>query len=800
MSRLKTSARSQGGAWIALALILQASLNPFIHTTALAAQKSAAELPSRKNREEDRAERYDSTRPRTVGKDAPAEARAGGGEADGPLIRVGLISDATTVTINSSSGLIVRRSKDDDASAATSVRVRIETRQQAKPAERKTSGRADNVETGSGSRFQVEVATIADAARARKLSDDLAKKFGARAQTVYDPRKEKYRVLLGDFGARGAAEQLLERVVDEGYRSARVTSDAAQAYQESAPDSVDTNGRGAKRLSNPSEKASPRRDQAPVTRVTEVVAYDDKKPLAASEERLIISADQGNGLLRVGDRSYRGEIHLVINPRDRINVINVIAMEQYLRGVVPLELSPSSFPAIEALKAQAVAARTYAIHTRGRYNGEGFDLRDDARSQVYGGASAEQGLSDRAVAETRGVIAAHLDEQGKARPIEALYMSTCGGQTEDNELIFGGKPVSYLRSVVCSPDRRSLAGSDLVSGRTVEPLLSGDGRRLAREVALLDVLEFDVAHRMTARRLGDEADERELKKWLEQTARVMQKPAPRDLPDDITRLGGFARALASIFYGEGHARLMLAPADADYLLAGLGAESLSRESRAEVALLIRDGLLRPPANTDWRERITRSLAIETMGRALLAKSQTMTIRSSEDAKSPRMLAGGATAEAAEGGRLRLASKTVGANAQTAAASKRERGQYTTREVVSRDGAQAAAEQEPAGLELERQAWLFRRLGGESYPVDRVTLIGGERITYHVNSAGRVDFLEVEPSARGASSDRFSNVAEWRERISVEELGRRLRQSRVGVGQVEELKAHGRQRLQPRDRA
>jgi stage II sporulation protein D len=666
--------------------MLQALLNPLFHTSALAAQRSTAELPARKTGEEDSADRRSATRPRTLGKGEVKETRTEGSGTDGPIIRVGLISDATTVTLNSASGLLVRGSKDDDSvEAASDDRVRVELRRQAKPPESKSPDRDRTPTTGSRSRLQVEVAPV-----------------------------------------------------------------------------------------------------------TEVVAYRDGKTLRASEERLIIVPSRSDGLVRVGDRSYRGEIHLVINARNRINVVNFVAVEQYLRGVVPLELSPVSFPAIEALKAQAVAARTYAISTRGRFESEGYDLRDDARSQVYGGASAEHALTDRAVMETRGIIAAHLDELGKARPIEALYMSTCGGQTEDNELVFGGKPIPYLRSVICSPDRRSLAGSEIVSGRVSDPLLSGDGRRLAREWALLDVLGFDVARRASARRLDDEADESELKRWLEHTARVIERAAPRDLPDEVTRLGEFARALASIIYGEGHARLRLAAADADYMLAGLQAESLSRESRVEVALLIKEGLLPLPASIDWRGPVTRSLAIETIGRALLAKSQTAALKSVEGASIRGLLAGGATTESAEGGRLRLASAGTAVNSQTAA--KRERGQYTAREVVARDPAGADSreatrvlEQVSSGLEVDGKAWLFRRLGGESYPVNRVTLIGGERVTYHVNRSGRVDFLEIEPSPRGASSDRFSNVAEWRERISVEELGRRLKQSRVGVGQVEELK-------------
>lgn len=65
--------------------------------------------------------------------------------------------------------------------------------------------------------------------------------------------------------------------------------------------------------------------------------------------------------------------------------MNILNLEDYLKGVVPLELSPDTFNALEALKAQAVAARTYALKNLGRYRHLGFDLTDTQSSQVYGG-------------------------------------------------------------------------------------------------------------------------------------------------------------------------------------------------------------------------------------------------------------------------------------------------------------------------------------------------------------------------------------------------------------------------------
>ena len=116
--------------------------------------------------------------------------------------------------------------------------------------------------------------------------------------------------------------------------------------------------------------------------------------------------------------------------------------------MIPNELSAGGFPALEAHKAQAIAARTYALKNRGQFASEGFDLLPTTRSQVYRGLSSENSLSSRAVDETRGVIATYQGE-----PINALYTSTCGGRTEDAENIFPNA-VPYLRGRECAAASR----------------------------------------------------------------------------------------------------------------------------------------------------------------------------------------------------------------------------------------------------------------------------------------------------------------------------------------------------------
>jgi len=121
-----------------------------------------------------------------------------------------------------------------------------------------------------------------------------------------------------------------------------------------------------------------------------------------------------------------------------VNAINAVPLDAYVQGVVPVE-SPASWP-LEALKAQAVAARTYAItSTKG---GNGFEHYPDTRSQVYGGIGVEQPTTNQAVAETARQVVTY-----RGRPVTTYFFSTSGGRTENNENSFGGPPQPWLRSV-----------------------------------------------------------------------------------------------------------------------------------------------------------------------------------------------------------------------------------------------------------------------------------------------------------------------------------------------------------------
>lgn len=140
----------------------------------------------------------------------------------------------------------------------------------------------------------------------------------------------------------------------------------------------------------------------------------------------------------VKNREYRGVVEIV-RSSSGLTPVNVVEMEDYLYGVVPSEMVPS-WP-IEALKAQAVAARSLAITQYSRNVDKGYNLVDTVQNQVYKGVSVEQVSTNRAVDETEGIVAKYNDAVA-----ETLFFSTSGGVTEDPRYVWGGA-IPYLQSV-----------------------------------------------------------------------------------------------------------------------------------------------------------------------------------------------------------------------------------------------------------------------------------------------------------------------------------------------------------------
>lgn len=145
----------------------------------------------------------------------------------------------------------------------------------------------------------------------------------------------------------------------------------------------------------------------------------------------------------VGSRRYRGSFLCVPGEQGPV-VVNVVPLEDYLLGVVPAEMGPKNFPHLEALKAQAVAARSYALAQVGAHASQGFDLCDREHCQVYLGADGEEALSSQAVSETRGEVLVFGGEV-----VRAYFHSTCGGHTEAGGEVFPKEKAPYLQGVPC---------------------------------------------------------------------------------------------------------------------------------------------------------------------------------------------------------------------------------------------------------------------------------------------------------------------------------------------------------------
>ena len=145
--------------------------------------------------------------------------------------------------------------------------------------------------------------------------------------------------------------------------------------------------------------------------------------------------------LAVNGTPYRGAIELH-SRMGRLLVINVLTMDEYVSGVVPCEIS--SGWNIEALRAQAVAARSYAYYHIMNGTDPLFDLNATNRSQVYGGAKVETDRTNRAVRDTSGQVVSHNN-----KPILAFFHSTCGGNTIDGDKVWAGAGMDYLRGVRC---------------------------------------------------------------------------------------------------------------------------------------------------------------------------------------------------------------------------------------------------------------------------------------------------------------------------------------------------------------
>jgi stage II sporulation protein D len=172
----------------------------------------------------------------------------------------------------------------------------------------------------------------------------------------------------------------------------------------------------------------------------ELVGQKGGQKRMVSPGRSFIVSVGPEAVFGLGDKLYRGALFVCLSGNGSgLNAVNLVDLEEYLLSVVPAEM-PGSWPP-EALKAQSIAARSYAVANLGKHEQDGFDLNCNAEDQVYNGVAAETHATNQAVADTAGLVLKH-----DGRVISAFFHSTSGGYTELAEHVWG-RPVKFLKSV-----------------------------------------------------------------------------------------------------------------------------------------------------------------------------------------------------------------------------------------------------------------------------------------------------------------------------------------------------------------
>src|SRR5258708_31616561 len=328
-----------------------------------------------------------------------------------PVMRIALSTDVGAATVSTGGRLLKASELDMTPQALDTTRLRVESRLLS-PA-RQVSNR----------NYDIEIARSLSREEAERLVATVNELAGESARAVADA--DKWRVIVPKQSLEDS-ETAKAKLEDAGFEVRAAGGDAGPAQAPATPNQTRAMPSGSpwKSASN-----SIRLTSRPSVPTRELIAFArGSVPLLHSSAPLIFASnDEVNSPIRFNDKPYRGRIEVFATPRGALTVVNVIGLEDYVRGVIPNELSAGGFPALEAHKAQAIAARTYALKNRGQFASEGFDLLPTTRSQVYRGLSSETSLSSRAVDETRGMIATY-----HAEPINPLYTSTCGAPPSDS--------------------------------------------------------------------------------------------------------------------------------------------------------------------------------------------------------------------------------------------------------------------------------------------------------------------------------------------------------------------------------
>lgn len=641
-----------------------------------------------------------------------------------PLIRIGLSTNSSSVSITTTDSSLVAISPDEPARFLAASRVTVSAR----------AYRAPEVEN-----YRIEFQNLPTQNDANNLAKDIRDATGESAIVSLDTISNTWKVWVGPVKATSEeAEELKAKLAEKDFDDSVTVVEKKTVVSEDAvalSQQLNTPGKSDVRslikatgstAATVTGSVNPNLREVIVSGPSEPAKYSSLKSVAFG------SVNERSNPVRLNGKAYRGKIEVFVNARGSLTVVNVVPLEEYLLGVVPSELG---LPQLEAQKAQAVAARTYAIANIGGYGRQGFDMVPTVWSQVYKGVSIETKMGTQAVQQTRGIVATY-----EGKPINAYYTSTCGGRTEDGGNIFDkGEP--YLKGVECSLEgRRHFEPFLIKTSRTPAKLRDEGNLELVRLMSLLASNSFQLSTgQMTDDWFEEVPTESEMSNWLNNLAGKFGKTYP-NVNRDTTKPAELARIIASFVYAPGYADTLMSESDINYQLAFDDSAEIPKERRADLAVLLRDGYftLHPDLTLKPNRPFTRARMLRLI-RQIYEKKKWM----------PEVLTG--EAQPTADGKLILKSGK------------------TQRQ-----------------LSVRPDVFLFRQFGETMYPVREAALVGGEDVRYQLDALGAVKYLEIKPSETPTTAEKMSPWVYWNKPVAASAVQSRLSRYVRGIGTLYDI--------------
>lgn len=582
-----------------------------------------------------------------------------------PIIKIGLGVNLNLIWIQSSSGMKIYEVKPNYRLVAEDV------------ADVQIKGSREKLTE----KFLIQVAQTRDREEAEELAQELRAEIEGKVYVTEDVEGEisgLIQVKIGDFLTRDDALSFVKKLNQKGFQDTWILREEV-TQEESKP--------------------------------LWILVNDELKSLS-DDTVLYFIPTQPQSYLSFKGRDYRG-IFVLSATHKGIVLINILNLEDYLKSVVPSELSPFTYNELEAHKAQAVAARTYAFRNLGKHKDLGFDLDDTPRSQYYKGMGAEHPLSTEAVESTRGEVARY-----QGRLIDALYTSTCGGMTANVENVFvEGPALPYLRSQKCVYENRN---EWLLRGRnTIQPVFM-DGKNISPEIACLVSLE--VINPEEDLRFEQPATFDNAVNWIKNAVSLMGKKNDEFNPDPSPlNFLTLARLIVDGFDWHSRVENLMLESERNFIMRDF--EGLSGEERDFLAYMVQAGIFYTSDDLVDPERV--------LNRAELAFYLAKVMNSYPDFGTEAIFKG-----------------------------------------LQDDTLELLQERKTKHLVLSPNFFLLENNGGEPSLASHAYLLGGEKLKLF-EKEGEVRQVEIQYQARTNILDRSSLFHRWHKRVPREVLERRI---------------------------